>query len=284
MSRGAERDGEKGTDPRLGLCLAGGGGLGFLHIGLLETLEELGIRPSLAAGTSMGAVMGAFYAAGVTSKDIRGILADFKWRKLAALTLPHHGLLSTHRMQVLFREHLGDMDIADLPIRLKIAAMNVRTGQLKQFSEGPLTKCLAASCAVPGLFEPVTIGGVEYYDAGPVYNLPLELLSGEGKKRIIAGNTIGENGLLEHPRTIEEVLYQTYLIQMVHQTRWRVGPRGWEGKKDEEVVLVDYHTGGANPARIEECKALIENTHALSLKVLEKAFGLQKQGKQPSEA
>jgi NTE family protein len=256
----------------LALCLAGGGGLGFTHIGLLEAMEELDIRPSLVVGTSMGAVLGAFYAAGKSTADIRDILEHFKWSKVVALSLPHLGVLSTHSMQQLFQKHLGDLDISDLPIKLKVAALKLKTGELTQFSEGPLAKCLAASCAVAGLFQPVMIKGHEYYDAGPVYNLPLELVNGERKKRIIAGNTVGRYGLLTNPRTLDEVLYQTYLIQLAHQSIWRAGPLGWIGKDGEEVILIDYRTKGANPTRLYECLSLIDDTRKSALAVLKKAF------------
>ena len=262
------------ADPDLALCLAGGGGLGFLHIGLLEAMDELGLRPSLVVGTSMGAVIGAFYAAGMSTLQIREILQNFKWSKLVALAIPRRGVLSTHVMQLLFQTHLGEIDISDLPLKLKIAALRLKTGELAQFIDGPLTKCLAASCAIAGLFQPVMIGGVEYFDAGPVYNLPLELVSGEGKTKIIAGNTVGKHGLMDDPRTLEEVLYQTYLIQLAHHAAWQTGPLGWDGKKNEKVVLIDYPTEGANPTRLEECLALIETTRKSALGILKQAFNL----------
>jgi NTE family protein len=256
------------TNPNLALCLSGGAGLGFVHLGLLEALEELDIHPSLVAGTSMGAVMGAFHAAGMSCEQIRRILKDFKWSRLVALKLSYRGVLSTEGMQAQFINYLGDIDITDLPVKLKIAAIKLRTGELAQFEKGPLAKCLAASCAMAGLFQPVDINGVEYYDAGPVYNLPLELVSGEKKKTIIAGNTVGKYGLLENPKTLEDVLHQTYLIQQGHQSAWHSGPMGWSGKKREKVILIDYHTAGAKPKNLDDCLEMIETTRKLALKAL----------------
>ncbi len=145
------------TDPELAMCLAGGGGLGYLHLGLLEAMEELGLRPSLAVGTSMGAVMAAFHAAGMTTVEIREILVGFRWRKIVVPTMPHRGLLSTQGLQTMFHNYFGTAGIEDLPVRLKISALNVRTGALKEFTKGPVDRCLAASCAVAGMFEPVMI-------------------------------------------------------------------------------------------------------------------------------
>ncbi len=266
-------NGEKEPDRSLGLCLGGGGGLGLLHIGLLEAMEDLGIRPGIIAGCSSGSFVGALYAAGKSSREIREILGEFRWWKIVAPAIPLRGFLSTRRMQSFFKKHLGDIDIADLPIPLKIAAVDLLKGELAAFTKGPLVRCLAAGAAVPGIFEPVRVREGTYYDAGGIYNLPLELLSGEGVKRIIAGNTIGEKSLMKHPRTVQDVIYQAYLIRTKNLTRWRLGPSGWEGKRGEEVVLVDYDTGGASPAGLEECRAMIEDTRSLALKVLRKAFG-----------
>jgi predicted acylesterase/phospholipase RssA len=260
------------SDSDLGLCLGGGGGLGFLHIGLFEAMEELGIRPGMIAGTSSGAVLGALYSAGRSSAEMTEVLREFRWASMVAPTLPRRGFLSTRRMESFFRKHLGPIDIPDLPIPLKIAAVELNTGELVGFTEGSLARCLAASCTMPGIFEPVKVGGGTYYDAGGIYNLPLELLSGEGLKTIIAGNTIGRNSLLKRPRTVQDVLFQAYLIRTWHLTRWRTEELGWSGRKEERLVLVDYHTRGANPSSLEECKTLIRDARKLSLEVLGEAF------------
>lgn len=260
-------------DPTLGLCLGGGGGLGLLHIGLIEVLEELNIRPGVVAGCSSGSVIGALYCAGKTASEIRKIFKSFTWGRIVAPAIPMRGFLSTRRLEGFYRKHLGKIDISDLPIPLKVAAVDLHSGELVCFTEGPLARCLAASAAIPGVFEPVTINDQTCYDAGGIINLPLELLSGLGLKTIIAGNTIGEKGLMRWPRTVQEVLNQAYLIRTRQLSRWRTGERGWEGRKDERLILIDYDTGGANPASLGECKTMIENTRKLALEVLNREFG-----------
>jgi NTE family protein len=173
-------------------------------------------------------------------------------------------------MQAFFVKHLGRINVEDLPIPLRIAAVDLYTGELISFSKGPLATCLAAGATVPGVFEPVKIGEHTCYDAGGTYNLPLELLTGENLKIIIVGNTIGEKSLMKSPRTVQDVLYQVYLIRSRTLARWRVGERGWDGKKDERVVLIDYDTGGANPASPKECRTMIRHTYMQALEVLRK--------------
>jgi len=260
-------------DPTLGLCLGGGGGLGFLHVGLFQAMEELGIYPGVIAGTSSGAVMGALYSSGKSIEEIYEIMTNFRWtRVLAPSILRHRGFSATTRMEAFYREHLGETNIEDLPIRLKIAATNFVDGTVVGFSEGPLPKCLAASSAIPGLFEPVRINGGLYYDPGGIYNLPLELFKGEGVKRIIAGNTIGRYSLLHKFYTPHEVLNQAYLIRTMHLVAMRTGPNGWQGREDEELIMIDYRTNGANPSSIGNCAGIIEETRKLSVKVLGEEF------------
>jgi NTE family protein len=244
-------------------------------VGLFEAMEELGIRPGVVAGTSSGAVLGAFYACGFSACETRRMLEKFRWTQIVAPTiLARRALSSTRRMEKYFRDHLDRENIEDLPVRLKIAAVDLHSGSLVGFAQGSLSRCLAASSCVPGVFEPVRVKGNHYYDAGGIFNLPLELFAGENVRRIIAGNTIGRHALMKEPRTATEVVYQAYLIRTMHLTAMRLGPLGWQGKGDEEeVILVDYRTEGANPASIRECATLIEAARDLALEVLGKAFG-----------
>jgi predicted acylesterase/phospholipase RssA len=260
-------------DPELGLCLSGGGGRGLLHVGLLLALEDLGIRPGVVAGASSGALLGALYASGKPAEEIRSNLEGFKWTEIIAPSLlRRRGILSTIRLQAFYRRHLGAINIEDLPIRMKIAATNLMNGKVVGFTSGSLTKCLAASSAIPGIFEPVRVNGGVYYDSAGIYNLPLELFAGEGVKRIIAGNTIGQYGLMTEVKTVQDTLNQAYLIRTMHLTALKTGPMGWQGKNDEELIFIDYRTGGANPGNISDCKGLVEDTRKLSLDILNREF------------
>jgi predicted acylesterase/phospholipase RssA len=259
-------------DKKLGLCLAGGGGLGFLHVGLLEAMEQLGIRPEVVAGTSSGAAVGAFYASGKSALETREILDKFRWTRIVAPTLIHRrGINSTSRMQSFFTQHLGKINIEDLPIRLKIAAINLIDGTLVGFTRGPLAKCLAAASAVPGVFEPVRIKDGIYYDAGGIFNLPLELFADENVDIIIAANTIGRNGLMANPGNIQDTYYQAYLIRCMHQSLAKLGPEGWLGRKNEKLVYLDYPTHGVSPSRMDEVLPMIGEVRELAVKILSQA-------------
>lgn len=260
-------------DGKLGLCLAGGGSLGFLHVGLLDAMEELGIRPGVVAGTSSGAAVGAFYASGKSAKETREILETFRWTRIVAPTLiRRRGINSTRRMQSFFTEHLGKVNIEDLPIRLKIAAVNLADGTLVGFTKGPLARCLAAASAVPGMFEPVRVKDGIYYDAGGIFNLPLELFADENVDTIIAANTIGRNGLMAKPRNIQDTYYQAYLIRCMHLSLVKLGPAGWKGRKDEKIIYIDYPTRGVSPSRMRDILSMIDEVRELSRRALNKGL------------
>jgi NTE family protein len=186
--------------------------------------------------------------------------------------LTRRGFLSPRRLQAFLKKRLGDIDIQDLPVKLKIAAVNILDGTLVGFTEGPLAKCLTASCAVPGAFEPVWIGNGMYYDAGGIYNLPLELFAGENVKTIIAGNTIGQYSLMKNPSSVQEVIYQAYLIRTMHLTAMRTSRNNWKDYNGEKLIFIDYHTDGTNPSSLKECWKMIEETKVLSRRVIEKEF------------
>ncbi|HEX9744056.1 MAG TPA: patatin-like phospholipase family protein [bacterium] len=257
-------------DPELGICLAGAGGLAYLHIGLFEALEELHLRPGVVAGTSSGAVLGAFYASGMTSKEIRTLLRGFNWTSVMTPTIPTRGLMSTRRLEHFLVKVLGNVNIEDLPIKLKVAAVDLHSGELAGFTEGPLARHVAASCAVPGMFNPVMVNDRTYYDAGGIYNLPLELMSGENLKAIIAGNTIGRAGLQKNPKTLQEIYYQAYLIRSMRLTIWRAEVFGWEGRNNEQLCFIDYPTHGKNPTKLDDMKVVIHNVKKLAVSQIRK--------------
>lgn len=252
----------------LGLCLAGGGGLALLHIGLFEAMDELNLRPGVVGGTSSGAVMAAFYATGKSVDEIKQILDKFNWPRIFAPAFHVRGFMSTSRLENFFRKAIGDVDISDLPIKLKIAAIDLHSGRLTCFTSGPLARCLAASCAVPGIFEPVQCDQRTYYDAGGIYNLPLEIMCGENLRMIIAGNTIGESSLMSNPKTIQDVFYQAYLIRTRIITKWRVDNKNWEGRQSEDLVFIDYPSEGINPAKLDELRIKIDQVRKISLEAL----------------
>lgn len=165
-----------------GLVLSGGGALGFAHIGAIKALEEYGIEPEYVAGTSMGAIIGVMYAAGYSADEIMQIVKEDRLYKVGRLIAMQSALrnsgMSTHK--TLLRE-LAELiphnSFDSLERKFMVCVTSVETGEaVYRHKGGDLKEYVAASAAIPGMFEPIMIDSVRYIDGGIVDNLPVSQL------------------------------------------------------------------------------------------------------------
>ncbi len=159
---------------KTGLVLSGGGARGIAHIGVLQALEEMNVRPHVLSGTSSGSIVAAFYCHGYKPKEILEVFKTTRFYKLIWPALRTSGLLNMQRAGKLFQQYFPDNRFETLKIPLYVTATSLKTGNAKVFHEGPLTEALMASSAIPVLFHPVRIDGEDYVDGGIVNNLPVE--------------------------------------------------------------------------------------------------------------
>lgn len=162
---------------RVGLVLSGGGVRGMAHIGLIQALQEEGIHPHLVSGTSVGALVGALYAAGI---PVEGMLAFFRETPLFKynfFTINKPGLMDTERYFDVFRGYFPGETFEDLELPLFVTTTNLLKGRLEVFSSGPLILPLLASAAIPPVFSPVRMGNNLYGDGGIMNNFPCEPIS-----------------------------------------------------------------------------------------------------------
>ena len=177
-------------EPCVGLVLSGGGPRGLAHIGVLRALERQGIHVDVLAGTSMGGVIAAGYAAGLSPEDLeQEALATARVRRLLRLIdpgLPEAGLMRGQRIQTYFEEILGSLTFADLKTRLALVAVDLNAQCEVMLTEGPLSLAVRATISVPGLFTPVEIDGQRLVDGGVLNNLPIDAAQHLGADVIIA--------------------------------------------------------------------------------------------------
>lgn len=171
---------------RIGLALSGGAVLGAAHIGVLEALEEHGIRPSCVAGTSAGSAVGAVYCAGMSLRRIRQVALDLEWAQIGRVVIPRRGFLDGSRLEESIVELIGDRTFDDLPIRFAAAAADLASEQLVILSEGRVARAVRASCALPGVFTPVEREGRLLVDGGLINNLPVSAVIDMGADYVIA--------------------------------------------------------------------------------------------------
>jgi NTE family protein len=160
---------------KLGIALGGGAALGLAHIGVLRVLERAGLAPGVVSGTSMGAVVGAAYAAG--KLDLLEALArEVNWRRVLRLTdfqLGGSGVLEGRAIERELRRHFGEQRIEDLPIPFAAVATDLGTGAAWTATAGDLVTAVRASISLPAVFAPVRVGGHLLVDGGLVANVPV---------------------------------------------------------------------------------------------------------------
>jgi NTE family protein len=202
---------------RVGIALGGGGVRGLAHLLMLQVLDDLGIRPAVISGASIGAIIGALYASGMSAREIREglerslVLKDDTWRsvlekredllKWVSAFRPDFsgsGLLSAESLLNSMISEIKASAFEDLEIPLLIVATDYWTAEQVVFEEGDLAPAIQASMAVPGVFAPVTIGDRILVDGGVVNLVPYDLLIGR------SDFTIAINvGRVRHPHDSE---------------------------------------------------------------------------------
>jgi NTE family protein len=142
------------------------------HVGVLAALEENEIPIDFISGTSMGAMIGAAYSAGIEIPELIEIASNTGWRHISTLTWPHQGLLSFAKMEGWIINTIGDVDVRDLVIPFAAMATDIETGEKLILKEGSVAKIVRISCSVPGVVAPVAFNGRLLCDGGVSDNVP----------------------------------------------------------------------------------------------------------------
>ncbi|MGD2075824.1 MAG: patatin-like phospholipase family protein [Gammaproteobacteria bacterium] len=194
--------------PRVGIALGAGGANGLAHILMLEALDEMDIRPHRVSGSSIGAVIGAMYASGMTGRAIHRLVDRFlissdegvfeqladrdalRWMEFIEIELGSGGLVSSQGFLSFVYETIHKDDFESLNIPLSIAAADFWEREPVRLDAGPLLPAISASMALPGVFQPVVIGDRVLVDGGTVNPVPYDLL--DDCEVVIAVDVIGE--------------------------------------------------------------------------------------------
>jgi NTE family protein len=202
------------SEPRrlkLGVALGGGFARGLAHVGVLKALEDAEIPVHFVAGTSVGALIGAAYCAGVSAEELKEIAYVTRFKHFARWTLSRYGFCSNDRMQEYCARILKVTTFEDLKTPLAIIATDFQTGEPAVFSKGPLVGPIRASCAYPGMFLPVEIDGRQYIDGMLAYSVPTTPLRAMGADRVL-GIYLSAHWTHQQPRHLFEVIGQCFSI------------------------------------------------------------------------
>jgi len=199
--------------PRLALALGGGAARGFAHVGVIQVLEEAGIKPDMVIGTSAGSLVAAIYASGKSGAQMQQIATDMEEAMLTDWTLPlfGRGLLRGEALARYVNGIVGNRPIEGLAMPLGIVATDLNSGDGIVFRRGDTGTAVRASSAVPSLFQPVRIGAREFVDGGLVAPVPVRYARQMGADLVIAVDISNEPRSNSADGTLQ-VLLQTFSI------------------------------------------------------------------------
>jgi len=174
--------------PRIGLALGGGAARGFAHVGVIQVLEEAGIRPSLVAGTSAGSLVAAIYASGKSGAQLQQVAETMDEVAIAdwSLQIFSRGALRGEALARYVNGQVNSRLIENMPLPLGIVATDLNSGADTLFQRGDTGTAVRASSAVPAIFQPVKISGRDYVDGGLVSPVPVRAARKMGAELVIA--------------------------------------------------------------------------------------------------
>ncbi len=253
----------------VGFVLGGGGGLGAVQVGMLQALQEAGIRPDFVIGTSVGALNGAVLAANpsdaperlsalwhsIKREDVFGNLGSALWT--LGRTRTH--ILKTDSLAHMIRDAIEPSTFAGLLLPLGVVTANMATGQDQVIRDGPLIPALLASSAIPGLFPPVLINDQPMVDGGLLANLPVSQAEAMGP----AGTLVLLDCVVRTPTVPTDDL--AAMITLATQLQFRDQLRAALPAVAQDAVVISLPPPPARHTSVfdfEQTAALIDDSHA----------------------
>ena len=203
---------EQSVRPKIGLALGGGFARGLAHIGVLKVFEEEHIPIDFLAGTSVGSMIGAGYASGVSPAELAEIAVKIRFKDFSRWTFSRFGLFSNDKMAAFLRDSLRCKTFEELRIPLAVTATDIITGEPAVFTTGDLVDPVRASCAYPGMFQPVKIGERVLVDGLLAYSVPAVPLRAMGAERVVAVHLAANWVKPRGPRHVFDVIGQCFSI------------------------------------------------------------------------
>jgi NTE family protein len=242
--------------PRIGLALGGGFARGLAHIGVLKVLEDEKIPIDFIAGTSVGSVIGAAYAGGISARELERMAGLVRLKHFSRWTLSRFGLFSNDKMAAFLGKFLLYKTFEELRIPLAVTATDIMTGAPAVFTRGDLVDPVRASCAYPGMFLPVNVNGQLLVDGLLAHAVPALPLRDMGAERVIAVHISASWIKAGGPRHVFEVIGQCFSIaQQKMSADWKVlsdtviEPPVAEFAYDDFVRATDMIRAGEEAAR-----------------------------------
>lgn len=215
---------------KLGFALGAGGSRGVAHIGFLTAMEEAGLQPDFIAGCSMGSVVGAAYASGLSTDAMKNAVYKLRVLDLIAPTAKRGGLFDSGKVRRLLNRYIGDPDFKDLKIPFHCIAVDMITQSVVEFSEGKVLDGVVASSSIPAIFNPTEKEGMRLVDGGILERVPYKRVKDMGADVVVAVDVLGWRDCSEKMPTTLGVLLET--IDLMDNFRTRM-------KREQDKHLID---------------------------------------------
>ena len=208
--------------PKIALALGGGAARGFAHVGVIKALEAQGIVPDIIVGTSAGSVVGALYAGGANGFELQKLALSMEDGSVSDWVLPDRGFIRGEALQNFVNKALANRPMNALPRKLAVVATELQTGEMTVLRSGDVGLAVRASSSVPGVFQPVRIGGREFVDGGLVSPVPAKVARDMGADLVIAVD-ISSKPKNAKVSSMIDVLLQTFTIMSTTVAQYELG-------------------------------------------------------------
>lgn len=216
---------------KLGLALGAGGSRGVAHIGFLKALEEAGIKPDYICGCSMGSVVGAAYASGLSPEEMWKAVSKLRILDLIAPSGQRGGLFGTKKMRQQILKYIGDITFDELKIPFHCVAVDMCTQKLVEFSSGSVLDAVVASSSIPAIFHPLDKDGMRLIDGGILERVPAAQVKAMGADVVVAVDVLGQRDCSEDCPRVLGVLLEMIDLMDNYRTRRR---------REENAEIIDF--------------------------------------------
>lgn len=254
---------------KIGLCLGGGGTRGFAHLGALKAFEEYGIKFDVVAGTSVGSLVGAMYCAGLSFNDIYKLSKDLQPKEIRKSKF---GFMpsKTDGLQKLIASTVPYEKLEDLPTKLWVVAVDLKTGQEYNFSKGNIVEIVTGSCAVPAVFLPVKYSKYNLIDGGVMNNIPANVLRDDGCDVVITIDVNSTRGSGTKGTGTLECILASFSIMMKNNSK-----QGYEFSD----VVIQPNTSKYRSTKLDGANEMIEEGYNATIKLMPQILNLIKRKK-----
>jgi NTE family protein len=252
---------------KVGLALGSGGSWGLAHIGVLKVLEENNIPIDYIAGSSMGAIIGAYYSLNPSIKELEEkvfSLSKKDFAKLLDLNIPKTSLIKGNKIRSFLEKLIGDKYFSDTKIPFKIVTTDLESGKEIVISKGKLVDAIMASISIPGIFPPIRLQEGLLVDGGLINATPTNVVKDMGSDVVIGVDLTMQNKIELKEPNIYQTLMRSYEILRTQSTKFNID------ENDENLLIIKPNITELRKFKFYEIQKFVEEGDRVAREALPK--------------